>query len=63
MIDSTAGVEGDVFLKGAYMVYNTVVIVASGDDGGANDAAFASRAADVETDFCNATRDDKHLPF
>ena len=49
-------------MKGAYTVGNTVVIVSSDADG-ANDAAFASRAAIVETDFCKATRDDKRLPF
>ena len=64
MIDSTAGIEVDVFVKGASVVGNTVVIVASGDARGANhDAAFVSGAVGVETDFCNATRDDERLPF
>jgi len=63
MIDSTAGVKGDNFVKGASLVGNTVVIFTSGDAGGANDAAFASRSAGMETDFHNATRDDERLPF
>ena len=62
MIDSTPGIEGDVSVKGASAVGNTVVIV-SGDAGGVNDAAFASRAAGVDTDFCNATCDDERLSF
>ena len=49
-------------MKRASAVGNTVLI-ASGDADGANDTAFDSRAADMETDFRNATRDDKRLPF
>ena len=63
MIGSTTGVKWDVFTKGASAVGNTVGNVASGNTGDANDAAFASRAAGVETDFRKATRDDERLPI
>ena len=63
MIGSTAGVKGDVSTEGAYAGATTIGNVTSGDAGGASDAAFASRAASVEADFCKATRDDQRLPF
>ena len=62
MIDWTAGVEGDVSVTGTSAVGNTVFI-SSGDADGADDAAFDSHVTVVETDFCNATRNNKHLLF
>ena len=52
-----------VSTEGASAGATTIGNVAAGDDSGANDAAFASRAASVEADFRKATRDEERLPF